>query len=139
LCHPDIETALILGFETADASLKLMNLVQECAERSSVELAKRNEEIQKLTQKNKKLPPPPPSASADKITLECEYYDKRTVVLSKNNLTYEIFVNQIRATFDVPALTIMHRDIFLESQAELDALLRDGKSSYDIALYDPYQ
>ena len=113
-----------------------MNMVQECSSRSSVELAKRNEEIQKLTQKRKPLPAAP---SADKITLECEYYDKRTVQVSKNNLTHEAFVNQICAAFDVSALTIMHRDIFLESQAELDALLSEGKTSYEIALYDPYQ
>ena len=82
---------------------------------------------------------PTAPAAGEKITFNCEYYDKRTVTLAKSNLNYGVFFNNICATFEVENLTILYNERYIDSDNELSNLLNDGKTEYYLALYDAYE
>lgn len=72
-------------------------------------------------------------------TFECEYNEKRTVTFPKNSpLAYNVFYWDIAKEFGLNGVTILHGQDYIQSQEDLDALLSDSKSTYELAIYDAY-
>jgi hypothetical protein len=94
-------------------------------------------DLKRMSQKRKPLPAAPGAVEKEKITFDCEYYDKRTVQTQKN-VTFDQFVQLVAYTFEVEKLTILYNGQYIESQADLDAMLAENKQRYELALYDPY-
>jgi len=133
--HPGLPMPLAISCENEE-HVKLMSEIQEVLEKANEEYQKKSADIKKLSQKRKKLPPPPPNA--DNIIFECEYMDKRTVLIPKNQLTYETLIQHICSTYEVEKLTIIYFNYYIESQEDFDYLIAEKKPRYDLSLYDPF-
>lgn len=70
------------------------------------------------------------------MVFNCQYYDERVVQIPRANLTFEALYNALLQQFQVFGLTVMHGERFLEAQRDLDDVLSDGSSSYQLLLYD---
>jgi len=129
LIHPGVADPIPISMETEDGLINLMADVQDAIDKLKEETKKNTIDIKKLTQA-KQLP------SNEQITLNCEYYDKRTTQVPKQGLSYEYFSQHICAIFEVEKLTILYNNNYVESQVELDQILKEDKEEYEIALYD---
>jgi len=74
----------------------------------------------------------------DTITFECEYTEKKTVQMNRNTFTYEDLYYAIADQFGVQAITIMYGGYYIGSQQDVDSILAEGKSHYNLLIYDYY-
>ena len=73
-----------------------------------------------------------------KITFECEYTEKKSVYMNRDKFTYEDLYYAIADQFGVQAITIMYGENYVYSQQDLDSILAEGKSFYQVLIYDYY-
>jgi hypothetical protein len=72
------------------------------------------------------------------VSFECEYNDRRMVEIPRNNLSYDILYWAVLEQFQLEGATIMNGDRYVDSQEELDYMLYDGGSYFNLLIYDPY-
>jgi len=112
-----------------------MEELQELIEKMAGVLARRNSGYAPSINKPGQLRI---SQGAEHVTFDCEYHDRRIVEIPRNNLSFDMLYWSILQQFQVEACTIVNGERFVDSQQELDYLLSDGGTYYNILIYDPY-
>jgi len=125
-----------LAFDTEDEKFKFIEELQELIDKMASMLARRrNSGYSPGINKPSLLRI---SQGAEYVTFECEYYDRRTVEIPRNNLSFDMLYWSILQQFQVEACTIVNGERFVDSQQELDNMLSDAGSFYNLLIYDPY-
>eukprot|EP01114_Cavostelium_apophysatum_P018154 TRINITY_DN5556_c0_g1_i2.p2 TRINITY_DN5556_c0_g1~~TRINITY_DN5556_c0_g1_i2.p2 ORF type:complete len:976 (-),score=267.05 TRINITY_DN5556_c0_g1_i2:63-2990(-) len=138
LIHPELPNKWNFAFNSDEERLKMMEDLQEQIDKQSIwSNTFQDSKVPDWRSYNQGRPASIQGQINDTITFECEYYDKRTVQVPTSDLTIETVRAHILWNFQVEAATIVYNSAYVETQYDLDAILAEGSSTYQLLLYDP--